>query len=132
MRLGLLLFLSTIVASAQTLVWTPNTEPNLSGYKLYTFGPTNFVTTLPTSRTNYSLPALPPGEFHFLLTAFSPYGESPPAGPLFWTNSTPALTVIVHLQASANLTQWATIFSLTNYQPANTQAFYRAMLEIKR
>lgn len=132
MRFGLCLLLSALLAPAQSLEWRPNSETNLLGYNLYTYGPTSFVAPLPTSRTNYSVRDLPYGQYHFLLTAFNADAESNPAGPLFWTNSPPTLSVIVHLQSGANLTQWTNIFSITNFQPANTQAFYRALMEIKR
>ena len=126
------LFLAlALSASAQSLVWDPNSEPDLAGYRVYVFGPTNLMATVPAPATNYPLAWLPLGEYQFLLTAFNSSGESEPSGPLTWTNSPPILSVILHLQSGATLGQWTNLLSVTNSQPINGQSFYRGVLEIK-
>lgn len=128
-RFSLLLALA-ISAQAQSLQWLPNSEPDLAGYNLYIFGPTNFIAPLPLTQTNYPVAALPDGSYDALLTAVNIDGnESLPAGPITWTNLPPSLTIT--LLSSPDLQTWMPVATNT-VTTENRQQFFRYVLELDR
>ena len=71
--------LPAVVDNSVVLYWDANTEPDLSGYRVYrsqtSGGP--YTQIAETTDTNFTDSGLPAGSFYYVLTAYSPSGESP-------------------------------------------------------
>ncbi len=109
-------------------LWSPNTEPDLAGYRL-DWGTQSMHLLADRTNACVSVPRGTTNTF-YLVALFEDGTESIPAATL--THGTEPPMVQVHLQSSDDLMTWETVASVTVPLVAtNAQRFYRGLAEVR-
>ncbi len=85
---------STAFAVNKTLVWDPNSETDLVGYRIYsssasgdyTFGQGNEIVDIPAG-TEDAIVTVQDGKIYFVLTAYDADSESLPSNEISWNTA---------------------------------------------